>query len=161
MSWILSISSHYSLLCWWKHAVSVPFSSFRVSHLLCSDLCSCNSRGNLTRKWTTINSVFAAFQIKPLAIISMSIYQLSSVACQTCWEQKTFRLHFLVFIRLNRGQTNPGYWHRTGKGPRHKHCICSPTQEATQHWPFFTFMRKWECVCPFHPWLNSDLTCSC
>lgn len=89
-----------------------------------------------------------------LFLISQPVFQLSSVACQTSGQLKNICLHWLVFERLYGGQTKQGYWHSTGKGPRHKHCICSPTQEAAQRWPFFTFLRK--CVSVFvHSTLDS------
>lgn len=89
-----------------------------------------------------------------VSLICLHIFQLSSVASQTSGRLKKICLHWLVFVRLNSGQTKPGYWHRTGKRPRHKHCICSPTLEAAHHWPSFTFLRK--CVSVFvHSNLNS------
>lgn len=178
MSWILSISSHYSPLCWWKRAVSVDFCSsysFRVSHLLC---CLCwgwlwlmqgiATWGEiLTRNWSTTYSVVADSQIKPIitakskspsclsdSLICLHLFQLFSVAFQTSGQLKNICLHWLVFVRLYGGQTKSGYWHRTGKGPRHKHYIFSPTQEAAQQWQFFTLLRK--CVSVFvHSTLES------
>lgn len=163
MSWILSISSHYSPLCWWKHAVSVAFCSLSHSGwATCSALLQltfiysgcCKAKGNLTRSWaTTFSTITTTILCSSNLCLMCACFSYNclsfncSVVCQSSGQLKNICLHWLIFVRLYSGQTKPGYWHSTGKRPRHKHCICSLSQGAAQQWPFFAFLAK--CVSVF------------
>lgn len=95
MSRILSVSSHYSSLCWWKRAVSEDFcssDSFRGSHLLCWGRqwfrpSIATSGGKPDKKWPIIYTVVALISKADVITTksNLSLLDLSLSACPQGW----------------------------------------------------------------------------
>lgn len=89
MSGILSVSSHYSLLCCWKRAVSedlCPSGSFRGSHLLCWGRrwfrpSAATSGGKPDKKWPIIYTVVALISKADVITTKSTLSWLDLTVC--------------------------------------------------------------------------------
>lgn len=107
MSRILSVSSHYSSLCWWKRAVSEDFcssDSFRGSHLLCWGTrwfrpSIATSGGKPDKKWPIMYTVVALISKADVITTksNLSLLDLSLSACLQGWVVDWRISHYAIY----------------------------------------------------------------